>query len=195
MPGTRRDAGPTPAASQDTDDLQPTFPPTEAPQNTDALMLILGKLDEFSTRLEGVEQRQRKQEQSVPRFQPMERPDKPHNPRSAMAGARVGEEREGAAGQLPVGTNGQRLPNALLNQFVQRFQPGDPVRINPEAERVGAEGVLWGTVLDRAHSDGEGTIRKVLWLSKYGEWKYKVRVPGLTTRTGDGFYDSELQPL
>ncbi len=38
------------------------------------------------------------------------------------------------------------------------------------------------------------TIRNPRHLTKQGEWKYMVRVPGLTRHAGDGFLEYELSP-
>jgi hypothetical protein len=40
------------------------------------------------------------------------------------------------------------------------------------------------------------TVHKVRYLSKFGEWKYVVRAPGLTGREnlGDGFHQYDLEP-
>jgi hypothetical protein len=38
------------------------------------------------------------------------------------------------------------------------------------------------------------TIKSARMLTKQGEWKYVVRVPGLTRHAGDGFLEMELEP-
>lgn len=103
-----------------------------------------------------------------------------------------------------------------------RLVSEDPVQIvNGRVRKVNRmiEPITWGEVLDEAGSYtcqkdrngracgrvvavgefcpgcGDGPrVRKALWLSRYGVWKYKVVVPGLTGKLGDGFYDTELEP-
>ena len=49
------------------------------------------------------------------------------------------------------------------------------------------------TICQRCGSGPE--VLKILWSDKEGIWKYKVRVPGLTQRLGDGFLEDELEAI
>lgn len=105
--------------------------------------------------------------------------------------ANKGSAISGTAMQIPVGTHGQRLNEHLQQAFPQRYRPGDTVFINPEVTKERA-GRTWGDVLSGIGCSGEGVVRKSLWLTKFGQWKYIVRVKGLTKPEGDGFHDYEL---
>lgn len=64
--------------------------------------------------------------------------------------------------------------------------------IFPEATDVFPRAVVWADLLDSVKCPGEGVIKFADYLSKLGMWKYKVYVPGLTRKAGDGFYEYEL---
>ena len=137
-----------------------------------------------------------KQKQATPRFERQ----RPAEDKSGLAARRrmfseaMAQKNTAFAGvraQVPIGTHGMRLAEHIQIQFAPKFQPGDEVRINPEAIREGADR-LWSAVLDHLHIDGYGRVRKRLWLTKVGQWKYKVHVPGYSKPEGDGFGEYEL---
>ena len=211
----------------------------DAPPSTasDPLQTILAAIQDLGARVAAIESKPAAVP-NVPRFVPMERSD-PTGPRITQFddGTTLREIDK----HLPVGTNGQVIPDQAMRMFRKRFDQGSLVTINRAAERPGAGRLVseeivqqvngkvrkvkreivpitWGEVLDelgsyvcrrmvhdaqcgarvaigdRCAACGDGPrVRKALWLSRYGEWKYKVVVPGLTEgKMGDGFYDSEL---
>jgi hypothetical protein len=154
-----------------------------------------------------------------PRMVPMGAMDVP-SIGTVAANMQKGEQRDGLGAQLPVMSRGLRLDDNVFRQFEQAFEAGQQVRINPESVRDHSS-KTWGEILTRlgtiacptkvgrrtcqtAMQVGEPcrrcgvgpTIKGVRFLSKQGEWKYIVRVPGLTQRQGlgDGFAQSELLP-
>ncbi len=63
----------------------------------------------------------------------------------------------------------------------------------PETGGTFPRDVVWGDVLSLARCKGEGTVGSKAYWSHGDEWKYKrVRIKGLTTEWGDGFYEFEL---
>lgn len=168
------------------------------------LLTLLERFESFKETLDGVvdkmqdlEERQGEAERARPRFVPMERPAPPRDPREILASLKKGEEADGVRGQVPVGTNGLKIDDIVARTFPQEYEPGDQVRINPDVTRPGNDR-LWGDVLaeaaQRNHVADVGVVKKVCYLSKTGDWKYKVRFDGLTRRQGDGFFGSELEP-
>ncbi len=65
----------------------------------------------------------------------------------------------------------------------------------PESGGTFPRDVTWADLLRQARSDGVGTVKARPFLSKRGLWKLKVRVRGLTSNWGNGFYESELVAL
>lgn len=132
----------------------------------------------------------------VPTFRKMEKVDL-HNATTRRAQVlRTLEKGQSAGGQLqqvPVDHLGHKLSEPLMRLMANKFNAGDEVMIVRSSAREGfKEGVTWGDVLDRANCVGVGTVHKVLWFGKGDVWKYKVRVPGLTGASADGFHEYEL---
>lgn len=139
------------------------------------------------------------QRHAVPQYRPMERPDL-HNAgtrrKQVLSTLGAGQKGDGVLEQVPVDHLGHKIPKAMLSQMGPQFRPGDHVRIDPESTREGfPEGQTWGQVLSKVKSDGYGVVQRTLWFGKGGLWKYKVRVPGLTGKSPDGFYESELRAV
>jgi hypothetical protein len=158
---------------------------------------LTGKVDALQAENTAL-QAQVQQTKAAPRF--VKRPaEDPHNVSQrrarVMAELRAGQS-AGGSKQLPVDAHGKRIPDQMLDQFGPRYEAGDEVRVLREVRRDGfPEGVTWGDVLDKAGSEGVGVVLRQSYLTKLGEWKYIVHVPGLTRRErGDGFYEHEIQP-
>ncbi len=168
---------------------------------------IAALLQDFSTKLDRLSEENRElrseieqQRSAIPRTRPSDRTDL-HNAgakRRQVANAiQRGDLREiepgGGGTQLPIDHRGHAIPKHMLAEMGAQFETGDLVRINPDATREGFGGdQRWENILEKVGSDGYGTVDRVLWYAKGGYWKYKVKVPGLTGKSADGFYEYEL---
>lgn len=65
-------------------------------------------------------------------------------------------------------------------------------KVFPEATENFPRDVVWGDLLDAIECEGVGVIKFADFLGKLGEWKYKAYIPGLTRKSGDGFYEYEI---
>lgn len=171
---------------------------TPAPEAASAsdLATLIALVTDLGQKVSALDTQVKEQRAHVPTFRPMDRPNQ-ENPASiarrraaATKGLVGGEERQGEI-VLPIGVNGRRIEENLLPFFGTQYESGQPVRINREATREGSART-WGEILDKAHVDGEGVILRPMWVGKLRIWKYRVRVPGLTRKTGDGFLAHEL---
>lgn len=190
-------------------------PSTETNPN-DALLALISDLTD---KIGALESKLAQKESQAPRMIPMGAMDVP-NIGTVATGMRGGDERNGVGAQLPIASRGLRLHDDIFRQFDQTFEAGQRVRLNPESVRQGGS-QSWGEILERlgtvqcptkvgrrtcntplqvgdiCRRCGVGpTVQGVRYLNKNGEWKYIVRVPGLTARQGkgDGFAQSELLP-
>lgn len=161
----------------------------------DTNQALLALIQEVRGEMADLREQVASQAERVPRVVPMKREDI-HNAGTrraqVMASLRGGQKADGQLEQVPVDHLGHRIPKQMLEHMGAAFQTGSVVRINPDVKREGAEDT-WGDILARSSSDGYGTVEKVLWYGKGGFWKYKVKVPGLTGRSPDGFYEYELE--
>lgn len=144
------------------------------------------------------------QERATPKFVPMQHknqsgmPKTPEEHLRAMANLREGQTREGSIHEIPTTQNGKRMDQgalkALFDSYQPPFQPGDTVRINPDAERLGwPEGKTWGQLLAKAkqNPDGYGVIREIAPFSHRG-WMFRARIEGHTGERGMVFDAHEL---
>ena len=105
----------------------------------------------------------------------------------------AGQE-EGDAGQMLFGTDSHPIPELILKTYGPKFRMHSRVRINPEVKVRGSE-KLWGSVLGAENLAGIGVVTKVMYMDNNGEWKYRVRIKGLTGKMGSGYHESELMPI
>lgn len=193
-------------------------PEAQAETATDPNSALFALINDLTEKIGALESKLAKKTAEAPRMVPMGAMDIP-NVGTVAAGMQRGEERGGSQ-QLPVMSRGLRLHDDVFRQFDQQFETGQQVRINPDSTRE-MSSTSWGDILtrmgtikcptkvgrstcrtsiqvgERCPRCGVGpTIKGVRFLSKAGEWKYIVRVPGLTQRQGlgDGFAQSELLP-
>ncbi len=118
-----------------------------------------------------------------------------YDPKAILSNLGEGEDAEGVVKQAFFGTDSHPIPDMLLRRYGPKFKIGQRVTIDPESEVFGSPGTRWGNLLEREGCAGRGIIKKIVHLTDSGEWKYQVRVPGLTGKEGDGFRESELLPL
>jgi hypothetical protein len=168
--------------------------PSDSPSD---LQLILGAITDLSAKVNDLTVRVENAERSVPKIAPMENDSLTGRYGTAMEAARqaLGKtgEIDGVLKQLPQFANSMEVPKDIFAFMTPKFQIGQRVRINPDAVKMG--GVrTWSEVIGNTDTTGFGTIRKVTYMTRQGEWKYKVRIPGLTNSLGDGFRESELLP-
>lgn len=158
------------------------------------LEAIMALLQDQSQRLGALEGKVARQAEQMPTVTAMQHVGKPVRMRSAdQIMAETNSDHEGI-GQLPIGSNGRLLDANLLRRFGQSFSAGDMVRIRREAviAHVGERTLTWGDVLDKLHNPGVGTVLRSCFIGNAGEWKYRVKVQGLTAKHGDGFFESDL---
>jgi hypothetical protein len=117
-----------------------------------------------------------------------------YDPANIMANLR-GRDDDGQAGQMFFGTDSHPIPAMLLRRHGPKFKIGQKVQLNPESTIWGHPGKTWGELCREEGTKGVGIVKKVIHLTDEGEWKYQVRVPGLTTKQGSGFMESELIPV
>jgi hypothetical protein len=141
----------------------------------------------------------------IPKFVPMQNrrnpsgmPQTPSEHAATLGKLRSGETSDGVLRSIPLTQNGKRLDQGALAAMVEAFQPrfqlGDAVRINPEAERLGwAPGRTWAELLatDSKNPEGYGVIREVAPFSHRG-WMYRAKVEGHTPERGMIFDEHEL---
>ena len=172
-------------------------PPADLSQILAALQDLTGQVTSLRAENADLKAQVERSKQATPRF--VKRPaDDPHNVAQrrarAMADLRPGQS-TGGSKQLPVDSHGHRIPEPLLAEYGPKYEAGDEVRIRRDVRRDGFPGEqTWGDVLDKQRCEGVGVVLRQSFMTKLGEWKYIVHVPGLTRRErGDGFYDSEIE--
>ena len=84
--------------------------------------------------------------------------------------------------------------DSLPPEYRPVFQPGNIVRLNPDAVIFGSDGKTWGDLLEARSLDGVGEVVGTMYITDTWEPKYKVSIRGLTNGSGDGFRESELLP-
>lgn len=175
-----------------------TFDPAASQDNNreqDLESLISGLMQEVSFLREEVD----RQSSLTPRWMTsdemdgLEQESLDYDPANIMANLK-GEE-DGLAGQMFFGTDSHAIPPNLLRRYGPKFKINQRVQINPDTIVHGHSSTTWGSVLAQEGSKGRGIVKKVIHLTDAGEWKYQVRVPGLTTKQGSGFLESELLPI
>jgi hypothetical protein len=169
---------------------------------------LIGGMQDLTTRLDRLETEARETKARTPAFKPMQHAQSGRRRQGGVFG-RIEEKISGSGwkevwdqgvrpSSILCDIHGEKIPDMLLAQLAPRFQPGDPVRLDPTSARPGfEEGTTWGQILaDKVPSnpDGVGTVTRVLWLTDEGQWKYMATVPGLTANRPDGFHDHELLP-
>lgn len=166
-----------------------TSPPTE-------LQLVLAAINDVSARVSEIEQRVTRSENNQSRIIPSQTDHiqgKYVNSKEAAKILGKSGEVNGLLKQLPQFGNGNVIPTDIFRFLTPKFQTGDTVLINRDSTKSGGS-QPWGVLLDQANVVGYGEVRKVTHMTKSGEWKYKVRVPGLTDAMGEGFQEHELLP-
>ncbi len=196
--------------------------PPEAPSEDSKLDAILQLVKSFDSRLETVENR-------TPMFVPAPGPETSIEDRSdtyrpeGFKGVTKGVAKDGDfdAGGIRSTDNPEYVRSLPPNQR-PIFQAGSQVRLNPDAEIIGAErpcdncdatGVktveegtvtcavcdgnkilkpTWASVLKG--KPGIGEVKSLQYLDKTWEPKYTVRITGITAKAGSGYRESELLP-
>lgn len=115
-----------------------------------------------------------------------------YDPENIMATMR-GRDADGQADQMLFGTDSHPIPPMLVRRFGPKFKLGQRVQVNPEIIAHGTNR-KWESILAEVGSAGTGIIKKIVHLTDSGEWKYQVRVPGLTNKQGTGMHENELLP-
>lgn len=127
---------------------------------------------------------------------------------------------DGGEESLPMGSDGHRVPDQVLAMVPRHFMPGQAVRLRRDMVRAGMkDNQSWGELLDklgvvrcptkqgtrqcngRFHvgescpvcGQGPKVLKPGFLNDTVGDWVIKVRVPGLTTSYGMGFYSQELE--
>lgn len=179
---------------------------------------LIALIKDLTAKIGAMETKLAQTSTAAPRMIPMGAMDVP-NIGTVAANMSAGDERAGSR-QLPISSRGLRLHDDVFRQFDQLYQPGQQVRINRDVIRDGAS-KPWGEILDKLGTVNcptkvgrttcrtpmmvggacprcgvAPTVQCIYYLDKQGEWKYGVRVPGLTQRQGKGqaFAQSELLP-
>lgn len=152
------------------------------------LQQVLASVQDFSTRVDVLEQRLTEAEAARPRMEPM-KPYEPVVDKRAVPRLRAGEEAQGVQNQIPQSRHGWKPTRRA------RFGSGSHVRINPDVAREHAA-KQWSEILADRGISGEGVVVRPLWQDdESGQWKYVVHIEGLThSQFPDGFYDYELLP-
>jgi len=166
---------------------------------------IDNKIDDVSTQVGEVQDNQQEMQQSVPRIDIVEGPGRPHRTMKA-AGSPEGYYTENYSGliqtehgggkQIPVGSDGLRVPKLMLDAFKPQFHPGDRALIKRDTQKDGAwqykvhedydhqtgnqrrwyeilkddSGnqipLLWGDILDKVGHNGEVQVVKTAFFSE-----------------------------
>ena len=108
--------------------------------------------------------------------------------------APTGSDRTSSADQMLFGVDSHPIPDLILKNYGPKFRINSRVQINPEAKVRGSE-KPWKEVLRGENNAGVGVVTKVMHLDSNGEWKYRVRIKGLTGKMGSGYHESELLPV
>jgi hypothetical protein len=177
-------------------------------QDVSTLDRILQLAEATEAQLEALSQRVSAIEGKQPKFVPMEKPARSNRVGTYRPPEQLDEVR--ARGMKTLTEPGQSAGgrrnileidvNRLPPEYRPVFRQGDLVRINPDAKihrsetEAEPEGRTWGQVLEKFNSDGIGEVKALMYISKTYEPKYRVRVPGVTPQTGDGFMEAELLP-
>ena len=102
----------------------------------------------------------------------------------------------GLLGNMPVGSDGNELPEDLLRLRGPRFKSGSRVRLNVKACHD-TGGKTWDEIIGSMRRQPE-LVGDVLRIQRFSTphqvWKYAVVFKGLTTANGDGFRENELVP-
>lgn len=161
---------------------------TKQERQQDMLAQVLAGLQDLSARMSAQDERLSRLETATPRFRPVDATEY-EKPQKYV---QTGPDRVISPAQVPVGKDGLRIPQHLLRQFPPRFRRDDAVRLNPESPIHGGDGRTWGQVLGDRQPVGK--IVKLMYPDRDNEWKYGVRIPGVTRGPSTGFRESELSP-
>lgn len=141
-------------------------------------------------------------DRQVPKFIKMPRRDNPSGmPKTpaehlaTMAQMTPGDTTSRSIHSTLVTQNGKRMDQgalaALLENYAPLYGPGDAVRINPAAERLGwTPGKTWAELLAKSPSnpDGYGEVQEVCPFSHRG-WMYRVVVKGHSEKPSGMVFD------
>lgn len=167
--------------------------PSEDAQ-TSELKSLQEKIEALISHVEFLENRVEDQERLTPGWIDPEVDETKFDPKKVLMGMQ-GNEEEGVADQLLFGTDSHPIPDIFLRKYGPKFRINQKVRLNPDADIHGTSGVKWGPHISESGKNGIGIIKKVSHLTDKGEWKYVVRIPGITQKNGSGFMESELLPV
>lgn len=167
-----------------------TQPHTEV-NSIEELQQLVASLITHVTDLESQVDRQG---QMTPDWLTSDEMDQVYDPDKILSGLESGAD-EGAAKIMFFGTDSHAIPKQLLGKFGPKYFIKSRVRINPDAVVWGTEDKKWRDPLNESGSAGVGIVMKVMHLTDAGDWKYRVRIKGLTGKNGAGFRESELLPV
>lgn len=166
----------------------------KAPVEVNSMEELQNLVASLITHVSELESQVDRQQQMTPEWLTADEMDSVYDPDKIMAGMESGSE-DGAAKVMFFGTDSHAIPKQLLAKFGPKYVIKSRVRINPEARVWGDSGKTWQNVLDETGSAGVGLVMKVMYLTDEGDWKYRVRIKGLTGKNGAGFHEGELLPV
>jgi hypothetical protein len=178
-----------------------------APPVDDRLDKVLELMQSLAGKVELATDRLDNLESERPKFVPMTHEDPlddsvgTYIPPEALMG-RAMKALKGAGDKVGGGSQyieTREARDKIPPQYRPVFRSGDQVRINPESQIHGAvdnrgKPKIWGDVLTARGINGRGEIMATLYITKSYEPKYRVHIPGLTRKNGDGYRESELLP-
>lgn len=118
---------------------------------------------------------------------------RPTNAQQAMEALVAGDMEGFGARTIPTTVNGHEIRGDLLSLMKPRYQPGDVVYLRRDVMQDDESGRTIGDLLDAKGMEGRGEVRRVYWLSRWLQWKYRVHFPGLTPKLGNGYYEDQLE--
>lgn len=151
-----------------------------------AITALAAKVEDFTGRLDNLENKVTHQARAVPRFQPMAH-EGVNSPKADLSGLTAIGQQVGRTQTIP-----QVADGFAVKDYQPRFQQEQLVRIRRDSElgqrllaykgkrpfNLDTEGVIVGFHIISAHD---------------GQAKYRVQFKGLTKARGDGFWESELE--
>lgn len=106
-------------------------------------------------------------------------------------------DQDGLAGNsktAPVTADGQLIDLNVMMGMRPQFRPGSLVRLTDLAAHGDNPDVA--TMLQKAKSRGVGRVERVMFMDVHNDrpqWKFRVRIPGLTGIMGNGYWAEELE--
>lgn len=101
---------------------------------------------------------------------------------------------------IPIFSNGEKVPNMVMQSYRPAFGSGSRVRLNPAAVPYGRtdEKTRGELMADQGVPDAVGEVLDRTFLAQNGTWKYRVRFPSRTLPGSNGgitaLHEPELIP-